>query len=1091
MNLLLHSIVAMAVALPGQTEFVPADELWPVHVHQGGAANHLAVADGATWFLHPDGNLRLRESASVESADDLVSTVRERQIPLPPGAGSTGHLGIFASSSDELWLVDHASWRLWRLGSGRWSGPWQTGELIDAAASDSLGDLIISTPSHPASAFAVIGRNGTVTKRFGDRLRPIRQGIDTDWNQWTLLALPSGRIVAAHRYSELVRVYERTGELVTEWLAEFPGIDGLREAAGKAEDAVRVDPATCCWAARLVTFVSRIVRLSEEHVGLQFGDMPVLERFDHSGTWSASIPVRLPEGTRINHIVAHGDDLAIDTDHGIRKFVRLMGGREFRGSVLSANGHAISGATLTVTGATGVKFGTVSGEDGSYAFHARPTDSYELTVSAAGHRTARLSGVLSRIASPRIVLHPTIRQCVRVTDADSKQPVQEFELEIVHDTIRPGTVDRTSVSTRISAQDGGGCVESPFDPPWKLRVSSSGYLPATRDSGTPPAETYQIALQRGLALEVALSDQRTAGPIGGAVLRLIPQAEERRSSSDRLRTASSDESGTGRFEGLPEGRYQLIISHEHYADAEREIVIIDRDVLEHVDLEKGAALRVNVRSASGEVSGAAVSTELVNQVSARRLECTTNERGECIIYALGPGRYQLYANADGFVTGSQPVDVGRDDVEVDVHLQQSLRLFGRVEYREEYSDLDLEILVSKPGVPFITAPLDQSGRFVIERSPSGTINVRIQERGSTSTLLFQRVDVPIGPSSHELRLALPFPLILSGSIHRERQGCGSCSLTIRRAGGEVDRAAIRASIDSSGRYTARIPGGGLYVARAVAPDGTQQQEIIEIRQNSIQDFDLDQHQLTLTVRYENGALAPGARVFAVDEITGISILEAVTDSRATVRMKVNSTYVRITASSEGFSGSATYNAESGRREIDLVLKSGSRLRLDLRGGGGVVIQGAIIRVRSSRTGADLGPRFVSRNDHQPFELSVPSEEPVDVIIKAPQYAYKTLYGLSPSVDHSITLQGGLTLTVDVAPSIRPCAIHLIDAEGRTYGLSTDFPPGPVPLTTHMAMFNPIEAGSYTAVLHTCSGNTLTKLVHVVPGGTTPLLSFEP
>jgi len=301
---------------------------------------------------------------------------------------------------------------------------------------------------------------------------------------------------------------------------------------------------------------------------------------------------------------------------------------------------------------------------------------------------------------------------------------------------------------------------------------------------------------------------------------------------------------------------------------------------------------------------------------------------------------------------------------------------------------------------------------------------------------------------------------------------------------------MRATVEANGAYSVRLPGAATYVVRVTSPDGKTEQQILEVSRSTTRDFDLDSGRVSVSVRGPDGSPAPAARIHATDLARGIAVADVQANEQGIAFLPALDAPVRIVATRGGATGSKDFVPGQGSRSVEIVLSERAGLRIDLRNSAGTPVYRATVRVRASRTGADAGPRVLSRSDEQPFEIAVDSDDPVDLVIKAPSLAPRTVYGLTVGQNHTITLSGGLALGVRVSEVIQPCAIQFADSTGRVYGVSTDYPLGRVPFSVREAMFNPIEQGEYTVTLFACTGETIVRPVSVVPGYTAALATFD-
>lgn len=1108
-SVILTVTLVWAFGVEADTGYVTAEHLWRFNRQPAAkdqeAGNRIASTADTAWLLHPDGHVLRRSTRAIPGSEGTRREVRVERFALPAGITAEDvqkvALSVASEGRDEMWLIDHTRWRLWHYRTGTWFGPWPFGEPVGSAAARG-GELVVNTPGHSGTAFALVGSDGKVKERFGARLQPFRFGLDESWNQWALGVFPDGGIIAAHRYSERVRLYDTRLELRRETVAEFPAMSGLRAAAGKAEDAIRVDPATCCYAAKLVLFASRVVPLGARTYGIQFSGRSGLEEFSDDGKWRGSLPfLDASESQPIEAISAHGEYLLVATAKGVDSLRRVSDERVITGHVVDAQKNAVRGAVVAIANASAAKLEAVTDDGGRFtAVVPVGPEVYEMTVSAKGFRLFSHRGALEPLMQRPIVLARSFQQCVRVADAATAEPVGTFELEILREIADHRGAWRTRGALRtVSAPDGAYCLESPWDYPWTVKISAYGYASEKLTVTTTDDLTLAVALSREAVLNLTVVERSSGIPMEGVALQLKPADDAGRVGSivEDEATAVSDANGAAHFDRLRPGPHVLEGQSDRSLPATTRLTIESGYNVKQLEVSTGSKVRVRVLSQASDeiVQDAVVTAELMNGTSGRLLQCTTGADGTCSISALGPGRYQARARAPGLVEGHRPFEVAEDHgtVDAEIRLADSLRLTGTVTGRDHYPDLDLEVMGSKPGVPFILAPVDADGRFAFEEFPAGDVNLRVTERGRDSTLVYQRVAVPSGRATHDIVLALPQPLELRGEIKYEDAGCGMCTLLMERLGGEVDRPRIQAKIERNGNYLVRLPGRGIYVAHLTGPETASDRRTLEINESRRENFELaEAARLKVTVLDARGTPVAAARVLALADVHGLTIADLTTDALGIASFRVPSEATRIFARKDRLQGSVVHDGARGPKSIEIVVRETGQLHIDLRDARTAApVYRAHVRARSVRTGKDYGTQFLSRTVSEPFTVSVDSGDLTDLVIVAPGYAFKTVYAVSAEGEaHRIALRGGLTVGVRVSSNLRPCHFQLTGGDGRTYGLSTEFGLGRIPFTVHEALFNPVEPGTYMATLTLCGGQTLVRAVTVAPGETTPLVVFE-
>ncbi len=1041
---------------------------------------------GTIWLVSASGRLA-RYSGTTAAL--------EHEWPLPAGlrAVEVGSLGIAAVDRDTVWLVDRDRASIQLFDHGVWRGPFTAGDRIGGLAARPDRSLVINTPWHSTYAFAVISPAGKVLQRFGGRLSSQAAALEHFANTWVIATGGNGDLIAAHAHRNLVRRYGGS-ETTLRWemALALPSLESLDVAREKAEAEVRSNPQTCCIEAKLIHYATQLL-VRGESFAIRYGFNSKIDVFDDEGRWLRTISVNTPPDPRgwltVGVAFARRGVLAFELQRlAIYEPSHSVG--EIRGIVVDPDGKGVAEARVDIQPGGGAPISVRSGSDGTVTLRGLLSAGMTtLTVKAPSFLPLTRSGTLPEILSTPLRLERQPKICVSVRDV-AERPVARFHLEIGRSESGASTVTRSKgPRVDVVSDDGRACLDSPLPMPLYVRVGASGY--ATREvtvsSSSQPIE-LQLVPEARLQVHVRSEDDR---PIAQARLLIFPGGDEKRPAyaiTDDM-SGVTDMDGIATFAALAAADYRVVAEHPRYLSAETKINTNEGSNEITLHLSAGTTIAVTVNERGSRVPNASVRAEGAGQSLAHSLECTTSADGTCTIDGVAPGRYFIRVQAAGQGRGQQRVSIAAAErsVAVSVDVTPAIALMGHVHGIEEYPGITLAVTVVKPGVPSTSAAVSASGEFRMSEAPSGSVSLWVIEHGTNSSLLFQRVEIPNDVAEFVIDLDLPPPLTLRGRITSSGGGCGACTLTLERQGGEVGRTVRVARMLPDGSYTVALPNAGSWRATARDPQtGGVAARLIDVSADAVADFSIGGSSLRITVR-----TAAGDPLVALVELSqdGTTVADLVTDASGIARFpSVSAGEYRVTASAGGRAASRQI-ALSGETALDIRLPNNRALKLrvvDARS----AIPLTLIWARVISAAGEVAMARLTVETDGVFTLTSFEAEPLTIVLSATGYGTKTIRGIQPS-EQPITIPltpDGRSFSVEVAAAVTPCTLEIDDARGQPIAISTSFSPGPFPFSLRRAAFNGIESGNYTAVLRDCTGRPFTVAMTLLPGST-PIVRF--
>lgn len=411
------------------------------------------AADGqGLWLLLPQRLIRLTRPPSrvAESSDPAVRKLEEATGTTTVAAFALAPASepqpdrVAAASRDVVWLIDSAAARLWKVVAGKLEGPWWIGEVIGAAEALPDGRLLVNTPAHDLFAFAIVGGHGVIEKRFGARRPSAIPALSKIANTYIPALLGGGRIVAAHEYEPIARIYAADGTFLSEVTLRSATVSRLVSEQRHFSTAVKLDKETCCVEAKNVRFAADVLPRPDTFA-IRFGSSPILEEFDLGG---ALVGTHVPRRAKTSPVryagaafLATGMLEVTDRDVVFHPFAARSSA--LAGMVLLGNGAAATDATISVQAVHGGLTTLRTDAKGRFRLVGpAPSTPAQVTVSAAGHLPQRREGTLAEIVARPFRLEPLPTQCVTVTARDGGAPVTRFRMALVRATATSAGVSK-------------------------------------------------------------------------------------------------------------------------------------------------------------------------------------------------------------------------------------------------------------------------------------------------------------------------------------------------------------------------------------------------------------------------------------------------------------------------------------------------------------------------------------------------------------------------------------------------------------------------------------------------------------------------
>lgn len=1020
--------------------------------------------------------------------------------PLPAGiqvdSRRTGFLGLAPWGEDGTWLVDGETRAVWRLVRGAWEGPWALADEVADAVALGDGEVLVQTPAHSHSLFAVVGPGGEVRRRFGERRLALLAILDRPENTWRMALSANGKkLSAAHAYRALVRSYGRDGSLLGEFEIASPEAQRLSTLQQERVTETQVNPTTGCGVCRLVRLATALEMGTTGELLIRLGRSPAVERLDQQGHWLETVPLVRPDngGEWLSAgFIVTGDLLVACERESLVGYRWRKTEMPVAVRVRDEDEKPVVGALVEILVTGGLQHRITTDAAGQISIPAPPTGAEVLIrIQTPGFRRFERLGTAPAVLAMPITLRCADTLCVKVSSLASHSPVPSFDLAVQRPAEGVGVVGiETIPALPIDNEQGSGCIDSPWEYPVTLVVRAEGYATDERKILERPEGEVIVELEPAAIVRLAVVDPQ-ARPVPDAKVLLWPGDAAARPQKvvgqDYL--ASSNDRGEAVFSRLPAGKYRASVRCQGFLNWEEDWELQQGESTKRVVLERGAraVVRVTDRRTSAGVGNANVELDGHNEVD-RRLTCTTGTNGTCTILAVPPGSLMASATAPGRAAVSRRITVPPNQAEVLVELStaKGVRVRGRVRGCDWYPDSSLTVRMSAPGFEVRQAPVGPDGQFAIEEAPSGQTNVWVRDEAGGGGLLYQVVAIEEDRESQDIVLDLPRPVFLSGWVRQGDAWCVGCRVLLTLASSEVTPPRAERRADSSGHFEARLPRAGMYRLQIWTREGELGwDDALDVQMDSERTFDLGTGAVIGQVVNGNRMPVSSATVTASRYSNGTLLRQVTSSALGSFRLeRLPAGTVRVSATRDGVWAHEEVTLEPGReRQVELVLEEnrGFELRLwDVETT--VPVRSAVFGIQDRSGGFQVlslagGPTGL-------FRLPVEASDVVAVVIGAPGFAISTLRapgaGMQPT---EVALSPRYrSFTLEVRPeAASPCSIVLVGQDGLPTALTVEAPPGPVPLQSRTAMLNLIPAGTYTLVVAPCQGTPMTRSLVLAPG----------
>jgi hypothetical protein len=340
----------------------------------------------------------------------------------------------------------------------------------------------------------------------------------------------------------------------------------------------------------------------------------------------------------------------------------------------------------------------------------------------------------------------------RVVDAVTRQPVKEFDIEMIPVQGDYIISDEGLVSRHFTSGTGRFSWTDLAAGTWHAAIKAPGYQQFNVDKLQIAADkaTREIVmpLLRGYAVRGRVFELRTGAGVADAWISFRPVGANDDYRRRRSRTQSHDD-GSFTLDGTAGGDVELTVDVENHARRVVQVFVDEKTPPQEIAISSGGTIGGTVTTATG----VPVKGSLSLMGPGMNLGTQTNEAGQFSLPHMQAGRYRVSVSTSAGST-TQDIALGQDEIKEGILLVveagRSIRGALKGVSQDQLQRVWIGIRSdSKP--QFITGHVDTQGKYSLAGVPAGHAVISLFSAG----LQFDKpVDVPV---DQDVTLDIVFP----------------------------------------------------------------------------------------------------------------------------------------------------------------------------------------------------------------------------------------------------------------------------------------------------------------------------------------------
>ncbi|HEY7643187.1 MAG TPA: carboxypeptidase regulatory-like domain-containing protein [Steroidobacteraceae bacterium] len=440
----------------------------------------------------------------------------------------------------------------------------------------------------------------------------------------------------------------------------------------------------------------------------------------------------------------------------------------------------------------------------------------------------------------------------RIIDAGTRQPVQEFEVQLIRVRQEAYTEDEPITRT-FKSKTGRFTWSDVAAGTWRAAVTARGYqlfsLDEFRISDGEATREVIMPLRRGLTVRGRVFELSTGAGIADAGIS-FRKADGGYRSFRTAGTAKSQDDGSFVLDGVPAGEVILSVGATDHAYRELATVVNENTPPQEIALSAGATIGGTVTT----IAGVPVKGPVILMGPGPSYQDETNAAGQFSYRHMPPGRYRVSADtSEG--SASQEFVLHRDEIKEGIALIVGAghRVSGVVRGLRPEQLQETQLMLQASDGAFLMARPDARGAYALRGVPAGFATMTVYSHG---VQLHTSVDVPADQDVTS-NVVFPAGARLSGRVTQDGKPAANRNISMNPSGHDV-RLLYRATTTADGDYEIEGLPPGEYRFRA---DGDISRAITMLG-DAVLNIDIPAVQLSARV-LEDGGSVPivGANVY--------------------------------------------------------------------------------------------------------------------------------------------------------------------------------------------------------------------------------------
>lgn len=508
-------------------------------------------------------------------------------------------------------------------------------------------------------------------------------------------------------------------------------------------------------------------------------------------------------------------------------------GVELSGRVVTADGAAVSEASVTLQPAGGVMQSATSDASGAFVFRSAPRGN--ATVQATLTRSSRLTSGKKDVSAPATDVVITMPRSGaisgRVIDEATKAPVTSFQI-----SARPSSTPPT-MPAPFSNDDGTFTIGDLAAGPVQLEVTAKGYAPGNVqgvnvEEGKTTSDV-EVHLERGAILKGRVTTS-SGQPIEGASISLDRSTRVGMTGPSTANREVTDANGDYSIDTVTPGTRRVTFNKNGYVPLMKSVdAVSGKEVTLDVSLDRGHELQGRVVDESGQpVDAADVRVDMMPMPPVRTLP-----DGTFTLTGLRDGKTRVIARKNGYVE-ARSEDVDPSGPPITLTLRRGGTITGRVSGVTE-AELGAVVVSASGPAGNTNGRVEANGMFTVQGVADGKYGVDAWFTNGEGRRTPRKMVEVINGSAPPVDLSFNEGATVRGRVTVHGQPLANAGIAFMPSQAALQGVAATSRTESDGTYVAtNVPTGEATAFVSAPQQGSVSNEKIVVTNNMIYDVDV-------------------------------------------------------------------------------------------------------------------------------------------------------------------------------------------------------------------------------------------------------------